>query len=397
MREAAQLPELLEAARRQLGLPVREGGVGFGTLGSRHQAAYLGSWALCLQQVLDRLPHEDAEALTGALTNGDHAHPVAAKLLDANSALQALGVADTKLPDLRSCAARAQRRAQARLSRAVGTVTRNSLLADHPHSRIRLRSCGGPGAGAFLLGAASETSGTELLDGTLRHGLSWRLGLPTTSPGLTCSIGCIRRCGAPLDPLGEHPAVCKYGGFKTTRHSLLVQQLRSILRESFAIVSPREVEVPAWRRADGLTARIDVAFLADGTRTFVDVTIRHPGVAKYRAQAARLDGHAAAVAERAKRLWYPALAAAGLPEVVPFAVETYGRLGPSARRLLAQARHRLAEADERFRGWAGTALLQRWQALLSCALQRSLYEAAQAAWGRPPLSGDELLAACLPS
>ena len=37
-----------------------------------------------------------------------------------------------------------------------------------------------------------------------------------------------------------------------------------------------------------------------------------------------------------------------------------------------------------------------WQALLSCALQRSLYEAAQAAWGRPPLSGGELLAECLP-
>jgi hypothetical protein len=303
------------------------------------------------------------------------------------------------VPDWGNCATRVQPKLQARLSRAVGTIARQTLLREVPESRVRLRSCGGPGAGAFLLGSASEGSGTELLDGVLQYSLAWRLGLPTTSPGQTCSIGCLRRhgepCGRPLDALGEHAVVCKYGGYKTIRHSLLVQQLRSILRESYAIVSPREVEVAAWRRADGHTARMDVAFLAEGQRSFVDVTVRHPGVAKYCRRAALIDGHAASVAEGAKRVRYPAVAAAGLQEVVPFAVEKYGRLGPAARRLLAQARHRLSEADERLRGWAGAALLQRWQALLSCSLQRSLHEAAQAAWGRLPDRGGELIAACL--
>ena len=334
-----------------------------------------------------------------ALREDDRTHPVAAKLLEAKTALEALGVPANRVPDWGTCASRPQQKAQARLSRAVGAVARQSLLQDLPQSQIRLRSCGGPGAGAFLLASAIETSGTELLDGAMQHSLAWRLGLPTTSPEQTCSIGCLRRhgepCGAHLDELGEHPVVCKYGGFKTTRHSLLVQQLRGILRESFAIVSPREVEVPAWRRADGLTARMDIAFLVDGCRSYVDVTVRHPGVAKYRRRAALQDGHAASVAESAKRQRYPAVAAAGLQEVVPFAVETYGRFGPSARRLLSQARHRLSESDERLRGWAGAALLQRWQALLSCSLQRSLYEAAQAAWGRAAPCGSQLLAACL--
>ena len=189
--------------------------------------------------------------------------------------------------------------------------------------------------------------------------------------------------------------MCKYGGFKTARHSLLVQQLRQILRESGAIVAPREVEVPAWRRTDGSTARMDVAFLVDGARTHVDVTIRHPGVAKYRRHAATTDGHAAAVAEAAKRVRYPALAQAGLLEVTPFAIETYGRLGPAAQLLLKQARRRIAAADDRFRGWAGVASYQRWLAMLSCALQRSLFEAAQAAWGRAAPPGGQLLAACL--
>ena len=76
--------------------------------------------------------------------------------------------------------------------------------------------------------------------------------------------------------------------------------------------------------------------------------------------------------------------------MTPFAVETFGRLGPSARRLLDAARHRVVESDARMRGWAGVALLQRWQALLSCQLQRSLYEAVQASWGAagPLQAGD---------
>lgn len=79
-----------------------------------------------------------------------------------------------------------------------------------------MRSCGGPGAGDFLLRSASETFGTELLDGTLERSLAWRLGLPTTSPGQTCHIRCLRRlgepCGAILDENGEHQVVYKYGG-----------------------------------------------------------------------------------------------------------------------------------------------------------------------------------------
>eukprot|EP00973_Karenia_brevis_P064441 8952568-Karenia_brevis.AAC.1 len=43
-----------------------------------------------------------------------------------------------------------------------------------------------------------------------------------------------------------------------------------------------------------------------------------------------LDGAAAAVAEEAKWCRYPASADAGLLAVEPFAMETFGRLGPGA-------------------------------------------------------------------
>ena len=149
-----------------------------------------------------------------------------------------------------------------------------------------------------------------------------------------------------------------------------------------------------WRRADGTSARLDVAFVAGGVREYVDVTIRHPRAQKYRARAAEEDGAAARIAEQAKRTRYPARAEAGLLAVRPFAVESFGRLGPGALRLLREAWQRLAEADDRVRGWTGQAVFQRWLALLSAELQRGLFDAAQASWGHGNLSG-MLLPACL--
>ena len=64
------------------------------------------------------------------------------------------------------------------------------------------------------------------------------------------------------------------------------------------------------------------------------------------ARAAREDGVAAAVAEQAKRVRYPALPDAGLQELTPFAVETFGRLGHAALKLVREAAARVAAARE---------------------------------------------------
>ena len=124
--------------------------------------------------------------------------------------------------------------------------------------------------------------------------------------------------------------MCKYGGFKTYPHSRLVHELRALLRESGASVPAREVEVPGWRCADGTRARLDVAFAWAGRERYADVTIRHPCADKYVRQAAVQDGAALRVAETGKRSRYPAVASAGLDAAEPFAVKTFGRLGPNA-------------------------------------------------------------------
>ena len=101
---------------------------------------------------------------------------------------------------------------------------------------------------------------------------------------------------------------------------------------------------------------------------------------KYVARASILDGAAAEIAETAKRTRYPANAAAGLL-AEPFAIETFGRLGPAALQVLHEARQRAVERDDALRGWAGSALFQRWLGLLSCTLIRSLFHAYSAAIG----------------
>ena len=78
---------------------------------------------------------------------------------------------------------------------------------------------------------------------------------------------------------------------------------------------------------------------------------------------------------------YPALPHAGLREVVPFALESFGRLGPAGLRLLKEARHRVVSSDSRFGSWFGHALVQRWHARVSCALVAGLWDAAAASWG----------------
>ena len=121
--------------------------------------------------------------------------------------------------------------------------------------------------------------------------------------------------------------------------------------------------------------------MVTGARRHVDVVLKHPRAGHLVSDAAVKAGAAAAAGEAQKLRRYPAMPEVGLHEVVPFAVESFGRLGPCAVRLLRDARHRVEAADSRFSGRLGAALSQRWQARLSCALVSGLWDGAAACWG----------------
>ena len=153
------------------------------------------------------------------------------------------------------------------------------------------------------------------------------------------------------------------------------------MRESGAHVPDHEVPVLAWGVHRGLTARLEIEFVVNGKRRHVDVTVKHPRATHLLRHAADRDGSAAAAGEAIKLDRYPAVPSAGLEAVLPFGIETFGRLGPSALRVLREARQRIQASDSRFNGFLGLALAQRWHARLQCALISGLFSAAVASWG----------------
>ena len=156
--------------------------------------------------------------------------------------------------------------------------------------------------------------------------------------------------------------------------------LRSVLRDSGASVPDREVEALAWGSGPGHSARLEVEYTVAGARRHVDVVVKHPRARHLVHSAADTDGAAAAEGEREKLRRYPAKPQVGLREVVPFALESFGRLGPAGLRLLKEARLRVVSSDRRFDSWFGHALVQRWHARFSCALVSGLWDAAAASW-----------------
>ena len=116
-------------------------------------------------------------------------------------------------------------------------------------------------------------------------------------------------------------------------------------------------------------------------RAYFDVTVRHsvPGDRARLAAAANTAGSVASEAEGDKRRRYPD---GRTPfRVVPFAVETYGRMGTTALKHLRElARERAAHLEEGG-DEAASALLQRWAGQLSTALWRANGRALRSALG----------------
>ena len=110
---------------------------------------------------------------------------------------------------------------------------------------------------------------------------------------------------------------------------------------------------------------------AEVPRAYIDVTVRHsvPADGPRLAAAANRDGAVAAEGEADKRRRYPD---GRTPwRVLPFAVESYGRFGLSARKVLKDLAKKRAQRVEEGSDEAASTLMVRWAARLSVALHRS--------------------------
>ena len=283
------------------------------------------------------------------------------------------------------------------LSRRRAEATRNRLLDTLSEAaRARFRSCGGPGAGAWLLAAPTSVA-TRFTDlefkvcARLRLRVPLHLGAPADrcrnqrsgGPGVPPAPGAPGGpCGKNLDADGFHALTFLLGGLVLRRHHLLRDILAAVGRDA-GYASSTEVYEPAWTRArqnaagewEVEQARLDNRFSGPPADPLVygDVVVSHPEGRAWQAAAAIRDGATAESAAKGKHGRYPAEALPGA-RLVPFSVETFGRWGSEALDFLRDAAHAACErmpqlAHLGHRGPAG--LLAAWHGRLSVALQRA--------------------------
>ena len=157
--------------------------------------------------------------------------------------------------------------------------------------------------------------------------------LPDSPP--TCKNRTIagRLCGAVLDGMGKHSECCAPGGQLMTRHDGVVRCLGQVAARTIDPKPKLEQVIPELARPVAgqiEQARLDVVVHDGAQRMLVDVVVVSPLASSdaFRHACARRDGHAARKAEMSKRSRYSS------DDLVPFALETGGRLGTQARAFL---------------------------------------------------------------
>ena len=384
----------------QTALPVRLGGCGLWRCRALRAAAWVGSWLGTLPEVRGLA---GPEAATREVIEGGSAG-WASSLRQAVTALAAGGVhLDQGGGVVRDEPVAAwawedgapvlfQR--QRLLSRLGAERDRERLLGSvGDKARARVRSCGGVGAGAWLLAApTSRAASFTDLEFKVCVRLRLRIPLHIESLGARCrnrrtterepgdgSVG--QECRESLDPESFHALVCSVGGRVVRRHNALRDVLAALLREAGYVVDT-EVYEPAWTRArttvDGRVeveqAKLDVRLAGPPSDPLVygGVVVTHPEGTAWRAAAARTDGAAANGAAAAKHRRYPAWCLPG-GRLVPFAVDTFGRWGHEAETFLREAAFAACERSPQLSclGAAGPAgLLGAWHCRLSAVLQK---------------------------
>ena len=261
---------------------------------------------------------------------------------------------------------------------------REALLSMLPREeRARFRSCGGPGAAAWLQ-TLPTAPGLCLPDRHFQLACRMRLGQTTYPEGKVCqrrSRGGAR-CDVPLDQEGDHAHTCEKGRQRQVRHDAQRRATARILRRH-RVGCEEEVRVPEWDRTrrNGTVQRARLDLRIEGGPgapvRFADHKVTHPRAQSYVRAAAAEDGAAASSGERAKHGRYG-------PQVLALLTETYGRWGPEALQWWRQLAKQVAESDPLLQGrgkWAVAGLLAQWWAETSVALQRANAEALLASLG----------------
>ena len=198
-----------------------------------------------------------------------------------------------------------------------------------------------------------------------RHRLG--LAMPLMAAAPACD------CGHEDAASPDHAHVCNATkGLRTSRHDQQVNAWRRVLQRagcsSCREPTYRTVAARAAANAAGLRRGDIFATMPDGRLLALDVVVVHPWASSYAAGASRTNGKAARVAAARKRTEFATIGeGAGGFDFVPIAVETGGRLGVDALRLLSELGDVAAASNSRL---SKAAFVRRALAELACSLCR---------------------------
>jgi Reverse transcriptase (RNA-dependent DNA polymerase) len=377
-----RVPAAAAAAWTQLALPLRHGGFGIRVLTPDvADAAYLAAAALAQAAVTRPAFQPFSGALRGRLAVlWARVHAAGLPREGAPSALPGQADARTVVsawPDgaTGDLTARVVRdvlpAAQRLLSRHVADVAAALFLASFPpdtaagkRGRARLHSASCRAASIWLDVWPSHRLklGCAALVAAAHH----RLDLPMV-PADGRPSPC--RCDPEAARGADHAMTCSnLKLYDVLRHNLLTEAVRHVVASSGLASSAEPRLAPAYRAAPAppagagegaaaaaaaaadagagagappglrpvpVQARADVLVVLPHMRlAMVDVSVTHPAAATYAARAAREVGAAAAERDAHKRRLYAGRGTGQDFDLVPFSVETYGRLGGPAMRFL---------------------------------------------------------------
>ena len=202
--------------------------------------------------------------------------------------------------------------------------------ADIPEmSRAAIRSAGGKGAGSWLCPPCQPEH--YFTNRQFQVSLCCRMDLDIPGHSGTCKHtkpdGSI--CGAILDSKGRHARACRNQGWRVRKHNAVAAGLADWCAAHGCVVETESV-VPTASDASE-ESRMDLILRAPNHAQpiYVDVTVADAtSVEALSRNAANRDGAAAQVLEDRKRKKYPNI------KVMPFAIESHGRLGQSAMSLI---------------------------------------------------------------
>ena len=331
----------VSVSNRLLWLPVRMGGCGAASAETRVYAAPWASWTAVIDDLVKHFQVRDAEALL------DLAPGISDRIVSLHGSLVQQGT----LPSV----------AYAPPARALSLGTSQQTLVSFIHkTNLRtvranmdddrsgfLRSASGPGAGAFLdipLDDRWVMSNSRYITAFMRRlGAPWPCCreppiVPPTCPNKTLSG---RICGQLCDAYGKHQECCAPGGGLVHRHDGVVRCLGQLMARNLDPRPRLEQIIPELARpvpGQVEQARLDIVGHDGASRVLVDVVVVSAlaGDSSFRRACARRDAHVARRAEIAKRARYSS------GDLVPFALETGGRLGTEARAFLRKC----AEASD---------------------------------------------------